>query len=52
MMDKIRINKRDGNFYPYSIEYMGREEVLLKEKELVDVYRQIEKIIEEDDLEL
>ena len=36
--------------YPYSLSYMNREEVLLNEKELLDIYEQINNIIMEEEL--
>ena len=35
--------------YPYSISYMNREEVLLTNKELIDIYNQIADYICEDE---
>lgn len=45
MIEKVTIKQRNNEMYPYSITYMGREEVLLKEKELIDLYNQITDII-------
>lgn len=50
MLEKINIKKRNNNLYPYSIVYMGREEVLLNEKELVGLYNSMNRIIVEDNL--
>ena len=49
MIDKVKINKRNTPMYPYSIEYMGREEVLLTTEELLDLYHQIGEIIIENE---
>ena len=49
MLDKVRIKIRGNTFYPYSIVYMGREEVLLKKSELIDLYNQIGEILAEDE---
>ena len=48
-MDKIRLNCRDNEMYPYSITIMGQERVLLKEKELFELYDQITDIIIDKD---
>lgn len=45
MIEKVTIKQRNNEMYPYSITYMGREEVLLKEEELIDLYNQITDII-------
>lgn len=45
MIDKLKINRRNNKMYPYSIMYMGREEVLLTDNELLDLYEQITDII-------
>lgn len=45
MIEKIKIKERNNKMYPYSITYMGREEVLLTDKELMELYQQITDII-------
>lgn len=45
MIEKIKIKQRNNEMYPYSITYMGREEVLLTNEELIDLYQQITDII-------
>ena len=45
MIEKIKIKQRNNEMYPYSITYMGREEVLLTNDELIDLYQQITDII-------
>lgn len=49
-MIKVKVNKRDNWMYPYSLSYMNREEILLNEKELLDIYEQINNIIMEEEL--
>lgn len=48
-MDKIKVNCRDNNMYPYSITIMGQERVLLKEKDIIDLYDQLSDIIIDKD---
>lgn len=48
-MIKVKIRKRADKFYPYSISIMGQEQVLLKEKELMNLYEQITDIIVNDE---
>ena len=45
MIEKIKIKQRNNEMYPYSMMYMGREEVLLTDKELMNLYEQITDII-------
>ena len=45
MIEKVRVNIRNNKMYPYSISYMGREEVLMTSDELIDLYQQITEII-------
>lgn len=45
MIEKIKIKQRNNKMYPYSIIYMGREEVLLTDEELMELYQQITDII-------
>lgn len=45
MIGKVEINIRDNQMYPYSISYMGREEVLMTQDELIELYWQINSII-------
>lgn len=45
MIEKIKVKQRNNEMYPYSITYMGREEVLLTNEELIDLYQQITDII-------
>lgn len=49
-MIKVELNKRADKFYPYSISIMRQEQILLKEKELLDLYEQMNNIIMEDEL--
>ena len=49
-MIKVTLNKRNNKMYPYSISYMNREEVLLTEKELLNLSEQINEIIINDEL--
>lgn len=49
MKFKVKVNKRKNRMYPYSISYMNREEVLLTNKELIDIYNQIADYICEDE---
>lgn len=49
-MIKVKISRRADKFYQYGISIMGQEQVLLKEKELLDIYEQISNIIMEDEL--
>lgn len=49
-MIKVKISKRADKFYPYGISIMGQEQVLLKEKELLDLYEQMNNIIMEGEL--
>lgn len=44
-MIKVKLSKRADKFYPYSISIMGQEQVLLKEKDLMNLYEQINDII-------
>ena len=44
-MDKIKINCRDHNMYPYSITIMGQERVLIKEKDIINLYDHLTQII-------
>ena len=46
---KVKINKRDNEMYPYGIGYMNREDVLLKENELLEIYDQITEYICNDE---
>lgn len=45
MIAKVKIRERDNEMYPYSIIIMGQEQVLIKEKELFELYDQITDII-------
>lgn len=45
MIDKVKIKRRNNELYPYSIVYMGREEVLMTDEELIELYNQITDII-------
>lgn len=49
-MDKIRLNYRDNEMYPYSITIMGQERVLLKETDIIDLYDQLTEIILNDEI--
>lgn len=49
MIDKVKINERNNEMYPYSIKYMGREEVLLTKEELMGLYQQMTDIIVNDE---
>lgn len=45
MMKKIEIIEQKGKFYNYTINVMGREAVLLTDKELIELYQNITDII-------
>lgn len=45
MIEKVKLEKREGNFYSYSIKIMGQEQVLLTETELLDLWNQMNEII-------
>ena len=45
MIEKVKLNIRDNDFYPYSISIMGQEQVLLKESEFLDLWEQMNEII-------
>lgn len=44
-MTKVKVSKRADKFYPYGISIMGQDRVLLKEKELLELYEQITDMI-------
>ena len=50
MIEKVKLEKKDGHFYSYSIRIMGQEQVLLTETELLDLYEQISEIVMDEEL--
>ena len=49
-MIKVKLIKRPNEFYPYGISIMGQEQVLLKEKEVLELYEQLTDAIVNDEL--
>lgn len=45
MIEKLKLNKRNNEMYPYSISVMGQEQVLLTNQDLLNLYEQINEII-------
>lgn len=50
MIEKVKVERRKGHYYSFSIRIMGQEQVLLTETELLDLYNQISEIIMDDEL--